>query len=703
MPPKGKTKPKNVLPPFYAFGKLDKHGKISDKKGAKELAKATVTAGGVLGRLIPALFARRQYDQDLQQGWQKGALDIQRTWRGHRRRGLFRPWLNIYIVVECALHDDTGHTRHARDLQRVWRGHVQRKRVAWGDTPKWHAAASKLQRLYRGSVTRQLASHLKWVRCVPAAFMLVAMAVKGDNGVLRRLGGGKCREPPPKPPRKPDAPRPASRRPETNIATGAAVSAATIPAGQVVADHAHVTRDTMNSTPTIDQHVARAMDLSQQFLTLTQEQLDLVFNFLDPAREGHIRRKAVVEAVKRAQLGDLGVEMFFALADTNGDGLVDRQEYDSALKFCELFFSGRLRDEDTVTDVIREHRIKYLEAQLAEYNGETDVIIQTLSNMKLVKRAAAIFEMPKHERLRVARVNRNVIQEADVFMQSKEQRLLRQEITAMTEEPDKAREFREAIDKLKEDIIYEKYFILRSPCRPPQLSRAELAVIEAEKLAAEEAARQERLQHAAVLHISVLRSRDLIAADRGIMGIRSTSDPYIRLYAGGKSRQTKVVMKTLNPEWNEHFELLLEPEHRRGELQLECFDFDALSADDSLGQVAIPLEHLVHEQRYRQWHTLCSTNSSVSKGEVELQFQLLILSDEEAEDARRAAALAEVPAILEITVVRGIDLLAADRGNTSDPFVHMRVGKSKNTIRKTSVRKKVLYQRNISHFLFGCT
>ena len=38
MPPKGKGADKGakkaVLPPFYAFGKLNKNGQISDKKGA---------------------------------------------------------------------------------------------------------------------------------------------------------------------------------------------------------------------------------------------------------------------------------------------------------------------------------------------------------------------------------------------------------------------------------------------------------------------------------------------------------------------------------------------------------------------------------------------------------------------------------------------------------------------------------------------
>ena len=65
MPPKGKGADKGakkaVLPPFYAFGKLNKNGQISDKKGAAALARASVAAGRVLGRLVPVRAARREF------------------------------------------------------------------------------------------------------------------------------------------------------------------------------------------------------------------------------------------------------------------------------------------------------------------------------------------------------------------------------------------------------------------------------------------------------------------------------------------------------------------------------------------------------------------------------------------------------------------------------------------------------------------
>ena len=80
MPPKGKGADKGakkaVLPPFYAFGKLNKNGQISDKKGAAALARASVAAGRVLGRLVPVRAARREFARVLQHRWQSGAMDI---------------------------------------------------------------------------------------------------------------------------------------------------------------------------------------------------------------------------------------------------------------------------------------------------------------------------------------------------------------------------------------------------------------------------------------------------------------------------------------------------------------------------------------------------------------------------------------------------------------------------------------------------
>ena len=689
MPPKGAADPKKkVHPPFYAFGKLDKKGQISDKKGAAALAKATVRAGGVLGRLIPARSARVQYASDLQDRWAKGALDVQRVWRGHTKRGIARWAGGTLDNRRVVLRETPGHVKRAGDLQRVWRGHVHRKRVAFGDTPKWHAAASKLQRLYRGSVTRQLTKQLKYVRSVPAAFMIAAMAANGDSGVLRRSGAGKCRASPPKVPTKPAGAPPARSRPDASRPhTQATVSsAAKPPAGPVSAEDARAGPDEIPGQR-MEGEVERAMQLSQLFLALTREQLDLVFNCMDATSQGRIRRQEVEKAAQSAQLSGFCVDMFFSLADTNGDGVVDRTEFDEAISFAKLFFSGSLLDE-VEADETTATRIAFLEDAIRKDNAEVDQLIESLSKVKSSQRVAAIFALSKRDRIRIARKDRDVIQDATVYMDRKEERRLRQELSAMGDEPDEVREMQAKIAQMVEDMTYSQYFATRSPCRPRQLSRAESAALEAEKRAAEEAAWQAQLQMPALLQVTVLRARSLPAADRSLTG--ASSDPYVTLQFGKQVRQTNVQKKTLQPHWDETFEVLIDKSERREKLGVKCFDFDLIGQDDLLGQLQISLEPLVPDQENTQWYPFKDARGLDGMGQVQLRFKLVLQTEEEAAESARIAALNEMPAILEITVLRAEDLIAADRGGTSDPYVRIQVGNAKNAAKKTSVKKKTL-------------
>ena len=699
MPPKGKGADKGakkaVLPPFYAFGKLNKNGQISDKKGAAALARASVAAGRVLGRLVPVRAARREFARVLQHRWQSGAMDIQRCWRAHVERGILRPWLSIGVVVDRGL---PGHVRRARNVQRLWRGHVARKRVAWGDTPKWHAAATKLQNIYRGSVTRQLSKQLQYVRCVPAAFMLVAMALVGDSGVLRRAGAGKYRTPAPlKPkavPTKPLDPRPSSTRPVTQATIASTMErGAAVTEGQDAVDENDANEKGEGSARTagkqLEQELARAMQLTKLFLDLQSWQVDLAWNYMDASKDGGIERAEVARAARSAQLGELCIDMFFALADTNGDGVVDRREFDSAIEFARLFFAGRLLDENQSIDVVREHKIRYLQTQLVEYQAETCRIVERLKDpkVKLAKRAREIYDsMTKAERQRVARVNRAVIQEAAVYLHSKEERVIREDIRNMGIDRCQVREWQDMINQLKEDIAFDQYFVLRSPCRERQLSRAEIAAIEAQRLAEEEEARQERLRRPATLRITVLQARHLSGAGRSSSS-ENGGHLYVRLIAGGTFRKT-TIQESLDPVWNEDFELLLEPVHRRSNLRLECFDFNPLCADTLLGVVMLPLEKLEPGKTYVGWLPLRNQSGISGDGEIQLRYELVSLTDELAEAARNTCAQAEAPAILDVTVVRGIDLLAADGRRTRDPYVNLQVGKATNTVHRTSTKKQ---------------
>jgi tellurium resistance protein TerZ len=102
-----------------------------------------------------------------------------------------------------------------------------------------------------------------------------------------------------------------------------------------------------------------------------------------------------------------------------------------------------------------------------------------------------------------------------------------------------------------------------------------------------------------VIEIEIIQGRDLVAKDRNVIGIRSSSDPYIKVF-GGKTPlgRTKTIMKTLNPVWNEKFELILGADDAsyilkmEGQVQMEfrLFDEDKRTEDDPMGTVMVPLK-----------------------------------------------------------------------------------------------------------------
>ena len=172
----------------------------------------------------------------------------------------------------------------------------------------------------------------------------------------------------------------------------------------------------------------------------------------------------------------------------------------------------------------------------------------------------------------------------------------------------------------------------------------------------------------AVLQIEILRAKDLIAADAG-----GTSDPYVRVHVGdeiGDAVKTSVKKKTLAPEWNERLSIKVRSDQRRDYVTFECFDYDAMSSDDSLGLFRISLDDVVPAEKYQQWHTFERT-----QGVIEVRYALLPVLG---------------PAILDVQVLRARKLIAADRGGTSDPYVKMHVGEDIKKAVMTTVQKKTL-------------
>lgn len=134
--------------------------------------------------------------------------------------------------------------------------------------------------------------------------------------------------------------------------------------------------------------------------------------------------------------------------------------------------------------------------------------------------------------------------------------------------------------------------------------------------------------------VEILQGRDLIAKDRNLLGRRTTSDPYAKLFVGGTLiGTTKVIPKTLNPTWNARFHYkagadsaarMIQPEYRNQpqlDALLTIWDRDEIGDDDSMGTVSISFNPLQTETT--KWYTVGKGSGKNfcrnAKGEVQIK------------------------------------------------------------------------------------
>jgi hypothetical protein len=96
--------------------------------------------------------------------------------------------------------------------------------------------------------------------------------------------------------------------------------------------------------------------------------------------------------------------------------------------------------------------------------------------------------------------------------------------------------------------------------------------------------------------LTIFEGQGLIGKDRNFLGKRTTSDPYVKIFLGGKLKgQSKVIDKTLNPAWDEEFKLIAVGDHARTTLRhshplrLVIYDKDEMTEDDCMGVVDLQL------------------------------------------------------------------------------------------------------------------
>ncbi|KAF7819880.1 synaptotagmin-5 isoform X1 [Senna tora] len=108
------------------------------------------------------------------------------------------------------------------------------------------------------------------------------------------------------------------------------------------------------------------------------------------------------------------------------------------------------------------------------------------------------------------------------------------------------------------------------------------------------------------IELVLIEARDLIAAD-----LRGTSDPYVRVHYGNMKKRTKVIHRTLKPQWNQTLEFLDDG----SPLLLYVKDHNALLPTSSIGECVVEYQRLPPNEMADKWIPL----QGVKKGEIHIQ------------------------------------------------------------------------------------
>jgi hypothetical protein len=120
-----------------------------------------------------------------------------------------------------------------------------------------------------------------------------------------------------------------------------------------------------------------------------------------------------------------------------------------------------------------------------------------------------------------------------------------------------------------------------------------------------------------VLSLTIIGCKSLDSADLG------SSDPFCDIYCNERHLQTSVKWATLNPIWNEEFQI--DVTNPNAELKIIVKDYDYIGEDDFLGQVTIPMRELMDGlPQHRTFELLgegAGEPDGIDRGTIELRLQ----------------------------------------------------------------------------------
>ncbi|XP_028786874.1 extended synaptotagmin-1-like [Neltuma alba] len=149
------------------------------------------------------------------------------------------------------------------------------------------------------------------------------------------------------------------------------------------------------------------------------------------------------------------------------------------------------------------------------------------------------------------------------------------------------------------------------------------------------------------IELDLLEARDLIGAD-----LRGTSDPYVRVNYGQLKKKTKVIHKTLNPQWNQTLEF---PDDG-SRLVLYVKDHNSLLPTQSLGECVVDYQRLPPNQMADKWIPL----QGVKRGEIHIRITRKVPELHKRPSLDSAPSLSklhQIPAQIKQMIIKFRDLI----------------------------------------------
>lgn len=140
------------------------------------------------------------------------------------------------------------------------------------------------------------------------------------------------------------------------------------------------------------------------------------------------------------------------------------------------------------------------------------------------------------------------------------------------------------------------------------------------------------------IDIQILKGEDLVAKDRNLLGKKTTSDPFIKVYYDGICHhETAVQEKNLNPTWNETLKIHSNhgpPKSDSGSgssIAFFIYDYDVLSDPDNMGCISIPVAEYIDKPPTTEWFSVEKTsdvdanyNCPKAKGKVQISISISV-------------------------------------------------------------------------------